>query len=285
MLHYNDISMDLIEVITKSALVRSRIPGVQYVINPYTGCGHGCRYCYAVFMRKYSKHHQAAAWGSFVEAKTNIVDVLRNELSRKRKIGTAMLSSVCDPYQPAERKYGLTRGCIEALREHGWGINILTRSPLVTRDIDLLKTCIDASVGFSIPTDDDRVRAILEPASPPIARRIEALQEVHAAGIHTWGGRRDMSVIDCVDRWAGRACGFRAGRAELINGVSLIAVPYRLELFRARLSVCASGLRSVKRSSAIAHFSDSVCYFAAGPSSTSQAGLPMPLYRFTGNGR
>jgi hypothetical protein len=99
------------------------------------------------------------------------------------------------------------------------------------------------------------------------------------------GGRRDMSVIDWVGISASRACGFRAGRAELINGVSLIAVPYRLELFRARLSVCASGLRSVKRSSAIAHFSDSVCYFAAGPSSTSQAGLPMPLYRFTGNGR
>ena len=178
--------MDIVEVTTKSALVRSRIPGVEYVINPYTGCGHGCRYCYAVFMRKYSRQHQDARWGSFVEVKTNIVAVLRAELSRKRRTGTAMLSSVCDPYQPAEDRYRLTRGCIEALREHGWGIDILTRSPLVTRDIDLLKTCIERSVGFSIPTDDDEVRRILEPMSPPIGARIEALRQVHAAGVHTW---------------------------------------------------------------------------------------------------
>ena len=178
--------MDTTEVTTKTALLRSRIPGVDYVINPYTGCGHGCRYCYAVFMRKYSKLHQHAQWGSFVEVKTNVVDVLRHELSRKRKTGTAMLSSVCDPYQPAEHQYNLTRGCIEALREHGWGIDILTRSPLVTRDIDLLSTCLGASVGFSIPTDDDNVRSKLEPASPPIPARIEALREVHSAGIRTW---------------------------------------------------------------------------------------------------
>ena len=178
--------MDITEVTTKTALVRSRIPGVEYVINPYTGCGHGCRYCYAVFMRKYSRHHQNARWGCFVEAKTNIVDVLRAELVRKRKTATAMLSSVCDPYQPAERRYRLTRGCIEALREHGWGIDVLTRSPLVTRDMDFLASCIDASVGFSIPTDDDGVRMILEPCAPPIEERLGALRQLHGAGIRTW---------------------------------------------------------------------------------------------------
>src|ERR1035437_4484642 len=178
--------MDITEVTTKTALVRSRIPGLEFVINPYTGCGHGCRYCYAVFMGKYSKQHQHALWGSFVEAKVNIVDVLRGELSKKRKTGTAMLSSVCDPYQPAEQGYKLTQGCLLALREHGWGVNILTRSPLVTRDIDLLKTCIGASVGFSIPTDDDSVREVLEPHAPSIPERIEALLQLHEAGIRTW---------------------------------------------------------------------------------------------------
>ena len=178
--------MDITEVTTKSALVRSRIPGVEYVINPYTSCAHGCRYCYAVFMGKYSKQHQSAPWGSFVEVKTNIVDVLRGELARKRKTGTAMLSSVCDPYQPVEEQYRLTRGCIQALMDDGWGVSILTRSPLVTRDIDLLTTCIGASVGFSIPTDDDAVRQVLEPHAPSIPDRIEALKQVHAAGIHTW---------------------------------------------------------------------------------------------------
>ncbi len=178
--------MHITEVTTKSALVRSRIPGVEYVINPYIGCGHGCRYCYAVFMRKYSRNHQNTEWGRFVEVKTNMTEILRSELSRKRKTGAAMLSSVCDPYQPAEQRYRLTRGCVEALRDHGWRINILTRSPLVTRDLDLLKTCIDVSVGFSIPTDDDGVRRILEPCSPSIPARIEALRRVHEAGIRTW---------------------------------------------------------------------------------------------------
>jgi DNA repair photolyase len=181
-----DGNMDVTEVTTKSALVRSRIPGVEYVINPYTGCEHGCRYCYAVFMGKYSKQHRDAPWGSYVEAKINIVDVLERELARKRKTGTAMLSSVCDPYQPAESQYKLTQGCLLALRQHGWGVRILTRSPLVTRDIRVLKTCLDASVGFSVPTDDDSVRHVLEPRSPTIAARIEALRQVHEAGIRTW---------------------------------------------------------------------------------------------------
>ena len=178
--------MDIVEITTKSALVRSRIPSVEYVINPYTGCGHGCLYCYAVFMGKYSRQHQHSPWGSFVEAKINVVDVLRNELGRKRKTGTAMLSSVCDPYQPVEGHYKLTQRCLLALREHGWGVSILTRSPMVARDIGILKTCLDVSVGFSIPTDDDTVRAILEPAAPAISTRVEALRQVHEAGIRTW---------------------------------------------------------------------------------------------------
>jgi len=178
--------MDITEVAVRSALIRSGIPGVAFVINPYIGCGHGCRYCYAVFMGQYSRQHQQAPWGSYVEAKTNIAEVLRGELARKRKTDTAMLSSVCDPYQPAEERYRLTRGCIEALMDHGWGISILTRSPLVTRDIDLLRTSIGASVGFSIPTDDDAVRQILEPNAPTIPERVAALRQVRAAGIRTW---------------------------------------------------------------------------------------------------
>lgn len=178
--------MDVQEITIRSALVRSRIPGVEFVINPYLGCGHGCRYCYAVFMTKYSRHHAGAAWGSFVEAKTNIAAVLRDELRRKRKTATAMLSSVCDPYQPAERRYKLTRACLEALRDADWGIEILTRSPLVLRDLDLLRTSPRVSVGFSIPTDDDGVRRVTEPNAPPIGSRIETLRRLKQAGMSTW---------------------------------------------------------------------------------------------------
>lgn len=178
--------MNIVEITAKTALVKSRIPGVAYAINPYLGCAHACRYCYAVFMRKYSRHHQRLPWGQFVEVKSNIAEVLRVELARKRGTDRVMLSSVCDPYQPAELRYGLTRRCIQALKEFGWGIDILTKSPLATRDLDIMTSALDLSLGFSIGTDDDNVRAILEPDAPPIPSRIAALKKLHDAGIKTW---------------------------------------------------------------------------------------------------
>lgn len=176
--------MDIKEITAKTALTRSKIPGVEYVINPYIGCGHGCLYCYAAFMGKWSRYHAKSRWGTFVEAKINIDEVLRDELSRKRKPGTALLSSVCDPYQPMEAHFQLTRKCVLLLRQFGWGIEILTRSPLVTRDIDLFR--LNASVGISISTDDDMVRQVLEPGSPTVFDRLKALRELHEAGIETW---------------------------------------------------------------------------------------------------
>ncbi|MDP8237281.1 MAG: radical SAM protein [Candidatus Erginobacter occultus] len=186
----------LTEIETASALVRSRIPGVGFVINPYLGCGHGCRYCYAEFMRRHSRFNQESRWGEFVEVKKNIVGVLAAELARKRKRGSALLSSVCDPYQPAEKDYRLTRDCLELLRNYGWEISILTRSPLVLRDTDILRTARDCRVGFSIPTDDDRVRKILEPAAPPIPARIEALKQLREEGIRTWAFIAPMLPMD-----------------------------------------------------------------------------------------
>jgi len=178
--------VDITEITAKTALVRSKIPGVPFVINPYLGCGHGCRYCYAVFMRRYSRRHPQAPWGSFVEVKVNIAEVLRGELRRKKQRSQAFLSSVCDPYQPVELKYRLTRHCLELLKEYGWGISILTRSPLVCRDLDILTAAPEVSVGLSIPTDDDRVRKILEPQAPPIGARVAALRRLKEAGLAPW---------------------------------------------------------------------------------------------------
>lgn len=188
--------MNVTEITVRTALVRSGIPGVDYGINPYLGCGHGCLYCYAAFMTRYARHHASFRWGTFVEAKVNIVQVLRNELSRKRKKGTVMLSTVCDPYQPAEARYGLTRGCLEALRESGWGFDILTRSPLVTRDRDILKTAPGVSVGVTIPTNNESVRKILEPNAPPIESRLGALRKLRDAGIDTWAFIGPMLPMD-----------------------------------------------------------------------------------------
>lgn len=178
--------MEVTEIATKSALVRSRIPRVQYVINPYLGCAHGCRYCYATFMRKYSRSHAASPWGSFVEVKVNIPQVLREELRRKKTPGTALLSSVCDPYQPVELKYRLTRQCLGILQEAGWEVHILTRSPLVIRDLDLLAAASPHAVGLTIPTDDDRVRRVLEPHAPPIGARLQTLRRLREAGLRPW---------------------------------------------------------------------------------------------------
>ena len=178
--------MDVTEITTKTALVKSKIPGVAYVINPFLGCGHGCRYCYAGFMRRYARHHAGAPWGTFVEAKVNLPQVLAAELARKKHRSQVFLSSVCDPYQPVELKYRLTRSCLEILSEFGWGISILTRSPLITRDLDLLKSLPGVSIGLSIPTDDDQVRRLLEPHAPPIPARIATLKKLHEAGLSPW---------------------------------------------------------------------------------------------------
>jgi DNA repair photolyase len=178
--------MNIRKITTKSALVRSRIPGVNYVINPYLGCGHACRYCYATFMRKYSRYNQHTHWGGFVEVKVNIAEILSVELKKKKTTDKVFLSSVCDPYQPVELRYKLTRHCLELLREFGWGVEILTKSPLVARDMDIFKSMIDVSVGMSIGTDDEQVRRVLEPGAPPIAARIATLKRLKENGIRTW---------------------------------------------------------------------------------------------------
>ncbi|MDD4869292.1 MAG: radical SAM protein [Kiritimatiellae bacterium] len=178
--------MNISEITVKSALVRSNIPGVNYVVNPYLGCGHACRYCYAIFMRKYSRHNQHTPWGGFVEVKVNIAEILSTELKKKKTTDKVFLSSVCDPYQPVELRYKLTRRCLELLREFGWGVEVLTKSPLVARDMDVFKSMIDVSVGMSIGTDNEQVRKVLEPGAPPIAARIATLKRLKENGISTW---------------------------------------------------------------------------------------------------
>jgi len=104
----------------------------------------------------------------------------------KKKPGRVWVSGVCDPYQPLERKYQLTRGCLEILAEADWPVTVQTRSPLVLRDMDILKSGEHFEVGLSITTADDSVRYLFEPSAPPIAERLRALDELHQAGIRTF---------------------------------------------------------------------------------------------------
>ena len=111
----------------KNILSKSGIPGADYCINPYVGCSHGCRYCYATFMKRYTGHPEA--WGSFVDVKINAPEVLRRQI-RKAAKGKIMISSVTDPYQPIEDKYKLTRQCLQILLPYPFSVDILTKSPL-----------------------------------------------------------------------------------------------------------------------------------------------------------
>jgi DNA repair photolyase len=169
------------EIEAKGILSKSAIQ--DYALNAYVGCAHACTYCYARFMKRFTGH--AEPWGSFVDVKINAPELLAREIVRK-KPGRVWVSGVCDAYQDLERRYQLTRKCLEMLVRHRWPVTIQTKSPLVLRDLDLLKGAADAEVGFTITTAAERVRRIFEPGAPPITGRIEALADLHAAGIATF---------------------------------------------------------------------------------------------------
>ena len=173
--------MNVREIQSKSILSSSRI--YDYVINPYVGCQHACSYCYARFMKRFSKHKEP--WGEFVDVKINAADLLRVELDKKRQ-GSVWISGVCDPYQPLEAKYRLTRRCLEILSRHAWPVVIQTRSPLVLRDLDVIEKVPNIEVGLSITTTDDNIRKLFETHAPPIEKRISALDELHRSGIKTY---------------------------------------------------------------------------------------------------
>jgi DNA repair photolyase len=169
------------EIEAKTILSKSQI--YDYALNAYVGCQHNCLYCYAKFMKRFTGHREP--WGAFVDVKINAAELLAREVKKKRK-GRVWISGVCDAYQPLEKKYMLTRSCLEIFVEQGWPVTIQTKSPLVLRDIAILKRSTDAEVGFTITTADEKVRRIFEPGAPQIAKRVEALGILHAGGIRTF---------------------------------------------------------------------------------------------------
>ena len=148
-----------------------------YTANLYKGCTHGCAYCYAP-----SLTHDERKWGRYVDAKVNAPEVLERELRGLRK-DQVFLSSASDPYQPVEAKYGITRRCLQVLLRNGFPVSILTRSPLVLRDLELLRKFDWVKVGMSITTVPVRQ---FEPGVPPLQRRIDTLRKLAEAGIQTW---------------------------------------------------------------------------------------------------
>src|SRR5207245_739664 len=148
--------------------------------NPYLGCSFGCTYCYAMFLPQ--NRRPKSEWGKWFQAKINAVELARKQ-ARKVAGQAVYLSSVTDPYLPAERSLELTRGILEILSTHQPRLLVQTRGPLVARDLDLLRQFRAVRVNMSIPTDSEQVRQAFEPKAPPLAKRWQALADIRAAGV------------------------------------------------------------------------------------------------------
>ena len=175
-----DYLMNMVEkeVAVKDLVTKSNLPASDYVINPYVGCPHGCRYCYACFMKRFTNHSEA--WGSFIDIKRCDKPISKKKLQGK----SVFLSSVTDCYNPFEEKYENTRKILEQLISIDCELNISTKSQLILRDIDLLKQCKNLKVSVSVNTLDEQFKSDMDRASS-IGKRLETIETLHENGIYT----------------------------------------------------------------------------------------------------
>ena len=166
------------EIAVKSILSRSNLPVCEYSVNPYVGCTHGCQYCYASFMKRFTGHTEP--WGGFLDIK------YWPEIKHpKRYAGKELfIGSVTDPYLPQEETYGRTRALLEQLKGSGAKLSIATKSDLILRDLELIKTFPQARVSWSINTLDEAFKADMDKAVS-IRRQLAAMEAFHRAGIRT----------------------------------------------------------------------------------------------------
>ncbi|MCW2926263.1 MAG: hypothetical protein JWM86_231 [Thermoleophilia bacterium] len=172
----------------KSALNRANHRMIGWSLNPYMGCAHRCTFCYVRAFEQVAGRASGDEYGESLRIKTNVAEVLRRELARKSwKREPVFIGSATDPYQPVEGRYQLTRSCIAELARARTPVALITRNPMVVRDIDVLTDAArhaDVTVTFSIPTLDERIWRLTEPGTPPPAKRLAALTRMIDAGIN-----------------------------------------------------------------------------------------------------
>jgi DNA repair photolyase len=176
-------NIKIIETDARHALGKSGMAELNYAFNPYLGCLHGCRYCYAIDM---SPEEAANNWGHVIFVRKNIIELLKRE-ARIYKKGIVGISTITDPYQSIEMKYRIIPEAIEILEKNGFYITIQTKSPLILKDIEILekyKNNLDA--GITITTIDRKISRILEPYAPDPLKRLNALKELSNRQIKTW---------------------------------------------------------------------------------------------------
>jgi DNA repair photolyase len=187
------MGIEIKEILAKKILTEAKgylDVGFTHSLNPYSGCAFSCRYCYVREMP--IQRFKEIPWGEWLDIKTNAAENYRNEIIKlrdKNKPVNIFMSSATDPYQPIERKAHITRGILEEMIENPPDfLQIQTRSPLVTRDIDLLvnlKEKCEVLVSMTIETDREDIKQLFSPYAPGIKLRIKALKEVHDAGVST----------------------------------------------------------------------------------------------------
>lgn len=172
--------MEIIEkqIKVNDYVTKSNLPASDYVINPYVGCPHGCKYCYASFMKRFTGHKED--WGTFVDIKLCDKKININKLKNKR----VFLSSVTDCYNKFEEKYELTRNILKQLVDADCELSISTKSKLILRDLDLLKQMKNLTVSMSINTLDENFKNDMDNASS-IKERLYTLKKLHDNGIYT----------------------------------------------------------------------------------------------------
>ena len=186
------------EIEVKSVITKTDIPVCDYAVNPYVGCTHGCKYCYASFMKRFTNHPEE--WGTFLDVKY-WPEIKKTEKYEGKEL---FFGSVTDPYNPQEETYQRTRALLTQLKGSGIKLSIQTKSDLVLRDIDLIKSFPDARVGFSINTLDEDFKNDMDDAVS-IERRLAAMKALHDVGVRTtcfispiFPGLTDVTAI--IDR-------------------------------------------------------------------------------------
>ncbi len=207
----------------------------QYYINPYMGCMIGCDFCYVADRADFSRELEglpSMPWGSYIGVKVNAAQILAEEVKHMPPGPVRFSPILTDPYQGPERRYRITRQCLEVLLPAGFTPVILTRAARVMEDLPLLRRFERAAVGMSIPTDDDRMRAIFEPGGDPIDERFEALEALHAAGLPTFAVVQPLLPMNAqalAARLAPLVRAVRVDRMYFLDKVKHLYVEHGLE--------------------------------------------------------
>jgi DNA repair photolyase len=229
---------EYIEITCKSAINRVQgMPYLKWSLNPYGGCVHRCRFCFAVQYRVVADQGTQQDFGTRLFIKTNFVEVLARELQRPTMQGEHItLGTATDPYQPVEGRYKLTRGALTLLRDHANPVSLLTKSPMVVRDVHLLADIArdtSAQIFFSITTVDLDLWRTVEPGTANPFHRLRAMRTLREAGVPAGVMMAPIlpGLTDSVASIEAVAAAARDHNAAYFSATALRLAPYVKEFY------------------------------------------------------